>query len=182
MNLLKESKRWHDDATVLVESSKIIELLEKFGKVTPTGSYVYDLMLDSDIDFFVSTEKPTRKLADEMTIALINNGWWNSIMFCDWSTNVPARPYFCIKQDFRGHRWKVDILMVSPSELAEMLPPRELYSRYSDAQKEQILELKVARRDGLLPEDIETVVIYDAVLKNDVQGVDSFKRYLEKQE
>jgi len=181
VNLVEESKRWHDNATALIKSSNLVTLLKQFGEVSLTGSYVYNLMLDSDIDFFVSNENPTRKLADDMAAELIHDGYWNSIMFCDWPTNVPKGPYFCVKRDFRGHRWKIDIMMVTPGQLAELLPSREIYSHYSDVQKEQILEMKVARRKGLLPRDTETALIYDAVLKNNVQGIDNLKQYLKKQ-
>lgn len=178
MNLVEESKRWYDNATALIESSKIIKLLKQYGEVTLTGSYAYDLMLDSDIDFFVSNKNPTRKLADKMAIELIHSGYWTSLMYCDWPTNKPPGPYFCIKRDFRGQRWKVDIMMTTPDKIAELLPSREIYYHLSDAQKEAIFEIKAARSKGLFPRDTETIHIYDAVLKNNIHGVDNFKLYL----
>ncbi len=126
MSLIEESKRWHDDATALIKSSNIIKLLEQFGEVSLTGSYAYNLMLDSDIDFFVGNKNPTRKLADDIAVELIRCGYWNSIMFCDWPTNEPPGPYFCVKRDFRGYRWKVDIIMTTPDKIAELLPSREI--------------------------------------------------------
>lgn len=180
MSLLEESKRWHNDATALIKSSELMNLLKKFGEASFSGSYAYNLMLDSDIDLFVANKNPTRKLADEMVIALIRSGYWTSLMYCDWTTNEPPGPYFCVKRDFRGHRWKVDIMMTTPDKISELLPAREIYYHLSDAQKEAIFEIKAARSKGLSSKDIETVRIYDAVLKNNIRGVDNFKRYLEK--
>jgi hypothetical protein len=182
MNLLEESKRWHDDATALIKDSKITELLKQYGEVTMTGSYVYDLMLNSDIDFFVSNKNPTKELADELAIKLIGTGYWNSLMYCDWPTNDPPGPYFCIKREFRSHRWKIDIMITTPDKIAELLPPREIYANLADDKKVAILELKDAIAKSLLPKDVEAVKVYDAVIKSNIHGVDNFKKYLNKNE
>ena len=140
--------------------------------------FIFSTHIPIFIDFFISNESPARKLADDMAVELIRCGYWNSILFCDWPTNEPPGPYFCVKRDFRGHRWKVDIMMTTPDKIAELLPSREIYYHLSDAQKEAVFEIKTARSKGLLPKDTETIRIYDAVLKNNIRGVDKFKQYL----
>ncbi len=180
MNILEESKRWHDDAEALIKDSKITDLLKQYGEVTLTGSHTYDLMLNSDIDFFIGNENPTKELADELAIKLINSGYWNSLMYCNWPTNDPPGPYFCIKREFRGHKWKIDIMITTPNKIAELVPPRELYANLPNDKKEAILELKAAKADGLLPKDIEAVTIYDAVIKDNIHGLDAFKQRLDK--
>lgn len=180
MNLLSKSKQWHDDATALIESTGLINLLERFGEIKFTGSYAYNLMLDSDIDIFLVTEDPSREKADEMAKTLIDSGHWTSLMYCDWPTNDPKGPYFCIKSDFRNYRWKIDIMTVTQKQLQELLPPREIYYHANDEHKEIILKIKSARSKGSYSQDTPTVFIYDAVLKNNVTDVEEFKQYLAK--
>lgn len=89
-------------------------------------------------------------------------------------------PYFCIKREFRGHRWKIDIIITTPEKIAELLPSREKYFNLPEDKKETIFEIKSARTKGLLPKDIETVRIYDAVLENNIHNIKDFKQYLAK--
>jgi hypothetical protein len=124
MDLIKKSQQWHEDATELLRISRIEELLGRFGEVVLTGSYVYDVLLGADIDLFVNNEHPSRKLSEDIAVALVRGGFWNSIMFCDWQKLPSFRPdpaqmlpfgdYFCVKKDFNGARWKVDIFWWIP--------------------------------------------------------------------
>ncbi len=178
MDLLKESKRWHDDATELLESTDLVKLLSKYGDIIFNGSYAYDLMYDSDIDIFLQTENPTREMADNLARDLINSGHWTSFMYCDWSTNDPKGPYYCLKKEFKGHRWKIDILTISKRELEEKLPLREIYYNLSDSQKEQVFRFKISRSKGLFAKDTPTVIIYDAVVKKNVRDLEGLQQYL----
>lgn len=183
MDLVKESQRWRKDATELLHNSKIEKLLGRFGKVTFTGSYVYDVMLGADIDLFVCHEDPTRKLSEDIAVALIRGGFWNSVMFCDWQKLpgftldpqqiLPFGDYFCVKKDFNGARWKIDIFLVDTKELQKSLGPRNLYANFSQEQKRIILELKAARNKAELPPSLSSTAFYDAVLDHNVKSVDS---------
>lgn len=97
MNLLEQSKHWHNNAIALLKASHIIKFLEQYGEVSFSGSYAYNLMLDSDIDIFIANKRPSRKLADEIAISLIRSGHWTSLMYCDWPTNDPAGAVFLYK-------------------------------------------------------------------------------------
>jgi len=178
MNLLEESKRWHDDADELLKSTDIIKLLSSYGEPIFNGSYAYDLMYDSDIDVFLLTENFSREMADAVALDLINSGHWTSFMYCDWPTNDPNGPYFCVKKDFKGHRWKIDILTISQKELDERLPSREKYYNLTNEQKERVFNFKIDRANGLFAQDTPTVYIYDAVLEG-IDGVEELKLYLE---
>jgi hypothetical protein len=177
MSLIEESKKWYKDATDLLQATDLVKLLSKYGEPIFNGSYAYELMFDSDIDIFLLTDNPSREMADSLAKDLINSGHWTSFMYCDWPTNNPKGPYFCVKQDFKGHRWKVDILTISQQELDERLPAREKYYNLTDKQKEQVFKFKIDRANGYFAQDTPTVFIYDAVLDG-VDDLEGLKKYL----
>jgi hypothetical protein len=188
MNLIEQSKQWRDEATEIIEASRIKELLGQFGEVTPTGSYEYDLMLGADIDFFVCNENPTRELAEDILVTLTKSGYWNSQMFCDWMTlpdfrqdlypELPLGHYFCFKRDYKGNRWKVDIFFVDSKELTRRLKPKP---NYSEKQKKLILSLKDYRNKGEFAADLSSQIFYDAVLKNNIQSIEEFTNFIKNE-
>ncbi len=60
-NLIEISKSLHLDADHLLKKSDLINKLSKYGKVSITGSYDLDLMMDGDIDIFIINKDINKK-------------------------------------------------------------------------------------------------------------------------
>lgn len=101
------------DGALLMNKSRLLELLGCFGKVHTTGSYTYDLMLDPDIDIYLELQDPSRESAKAILNALIDQGFWNGYKFFDWKKfrrpQFPKGYYLGLKNDWKDKRWKIDI-------------------------------------------------------------------------
>ena len=52
------ARRLRDDAERLLAVTGMVELLSRYGPVTPTGSFAYDLMTWRDIDLCLAVDRP----------------------------------------------------------------------------------------------------------------------------
>lgn len=179
--LLEKSITNRNTAIKLLEITKIKEILSRYGEVHEHGSYLYDLMLESDIDLIVSSKEVSDEQAANLSKKLIETNQWNSFMYCNWMTlpsfDKAANPlfpfgyYYCLKKEFENKRWKVDIFYIPNNELKRILRPRPVYN---DEQKLIILDLKNHKRLGRLPAEMSSQLIYNAVIEDNVNNLEEF--------
>lgn len=174
--ILAESTSWRDDGEALLAETKLEFILTKYGEVIETGSFVYDLMLDGDIDIYVVTTSPSKKLATTILTDLIDNSSLNGYMLFDW-VNF-RRDYFQVgyyvgaKTDYRDRRWNIDIWLVNEFPASHKDYNDWLIANLNPENREIILEIKKARRDNKWDADGKT--IYDAVIIDGVKTVEEF--------
>lgn len=184
--LQAQSSKWKSDADKLLHDSQLVEQLKKFGKVSFSGSYAYDLMLNADIDMHLVIDNYSRGGAIAILTALIAQNWWNSFTYADWTQDkfrlpqwqwLPKAHYINLKADFAGSRWKVDLWILDKAKYkGDHLAPK--MKKVTPEQKAVILLLKEARNAKQLTSG--SYDIYTAVLDDDVKTVDEFKAWQAK--
>ena len=177
--LFEKSKKIQDDATKLLNDSKLIEFLSKFGKVEMTGSYVYDLMMSGDIDIEVFGNF-TRESAKKILNELISKTDFTGYMFFDWvKYNNPKWPhgyYIGIKQIIAGysHQWKIDIWLIKKNRNKTDLDER--LQNIDQKTKKIILALKNWTKEKDCQSD--SMPIYNAVINCGVKNIEDYQKYL----
>jgi hypothetical protein len=173
-DLIDISHTWKQSAEDLLASSGLMALLQKQGKVVPTGAFFYDLMLSPDIDLYVICDEP-EKTAQRTLQNLIEQRYWNGYLFYDW---VKFRPiahqafpntyYVGLKRTHQGIKWKIDIWVIS--QLAyEKMDLSWITKKLNDKNKELILQLK-DERNAKRP-NLGSYEIYDAVLNKGLSNL-----------
>lgn len=85
LDLIKISKSLHSDANSLLKKSDLIKKLSKYGKVSITGSYDLDLMMDGDIDIFIINKDINKEKSISILNDLIIDGYFNGYLYFDWT-------------------------------------------------------------------------------------------------
>jgi len=178
--LLKKSKKFKREADGLLEESKLLDILSKYGEVKLTGSYVYNLMMSGDIDIEVYGDF-TREKAQGILNDLISRTSFTGYMFFDWvkyeQPKWPKGYYIGFKQIMPGHQnqWKIDIWFMKENRNNSDKYFDKL-SNIDDETKEIILKLKEHIKSTNWQAD--SMQIYDAVLDHDIKSVEEFEGYL----
>ena len=178
MNLIEQSKQWHNEAEDLIANSKLLEILKSFGEVYFTGSYKYDLMLGPDIDFLLVCQDP-ETAAQNLINKLIKQRYWNGYKFYDWEHfDMPKHPdypkayYVGTKVTYNEHRWKTDIWIVNkfPSNIDNSW----IEEKAKGDKKLKILEFKKERDDN--NSSVSSYDIYDAVINKNIKSFEDLKK------
>lgn len=179
--LIEESKRIKKVADYLLYEDGLFDFLKNYGEVQIVGAYDTDLMMHGDIDLYVINSNLDREKSLEAFHKLLKGANYRGYLFFDHVNYRTKDIYphgFCIglRKDVEGEKFNFDIWF-----LRERLSDKEKYhqnikKRLNDENREIILELKKYRKDKGL--DIPGVVIYEAVLDNNVKTIKEFKRYL----
>jgi hypothetical protein len=181
MNLIEQSKQWHEEAEELISRSKLLENLNNSGKAYFSGSYKYDLMLGADIDFLLVCENP-ETTARNLLDSLIEQRFWNGYKFYDWDNfrspkhpDYPKAYYVGTKRTYNKHRWNIDIWIVDkyPVNIDEDW----IVKNANGVKKQVILEIKNARNNGKFFSS--SYDIYDAVINKNINTVEEFKNLLD---
>lgn len=180
MDLLDESKKWKDEANILLVDSKLLEILKSCGEMYFSGSYKYDLMLGPDIDFLLVCNNPELS-AQNLHKELIEQRFWNGYKFYDWdhfrSPKHPEYPkayYVGTKATYKEHRWKTDIWLVD--KFPENIDDSWIKDNAKGDKKLKILEFKKIRNDNNL--NISSYGIYDAVINKNVSSFEDLKKQI----
>lgn len=185
MSLLTEqSNKFKSLADELLASSKLPQILEKYGQVWFVGSYAAGLMMHGDIDIHILRDKEFSK---QETIDMFNeimaSTKFNSYYIGDWNdSNVhpefPYGYYIGLKTRIGDIKWKVDIWFLSIAE-------QERFDRenmdvtkiaLSEEHRETILTFKKYRQENGIK--ISGQEIYEMVINKGIVGLDEFKRLL----
>lgn len=155
-------------AKSLLDSTKLVETLQDIGRVNLTGSYVYNLMVEPDIDIEVYCTD-IHKAATQFSNEQITSGRWNGVMFYDWvnwrKEDFPVGYYVGFKQDFEGYRWKIDIWFLE--EGTKVRNADSLMVNVTPEQRKLILEAKEAKLIEKWP--VDSTAIYKAVIERNLE-------------
>ena len=118
----------HAEAAELLRSTELLSLLGRYGDVCATGSYAHHLMTWRDIDLCVTTAEldlgTVFQLGSELA-ALPNVGsmYYRNELVLQTSGN-PGAIFWCVYfYPPEREKWKVDILLGGPDEVARALEP-----------------------------------------------------------
>lgn len=176
-----EVRQWKLAANHLIQDSGLINTLKQHGEVQFTGSYHYNLMLSPDIDIYLVRSRPNISFVKTLLSEFINQGWWQSYELGNFFDDkfripnwqwLPKGFYIQLKNDYEDRRWKVDIWVLSKSEMNKRSWNTRLTNLSVD-QRRAVLELKKARLDGVIDNTVHH--IYEAVLYKGVTNIKQFK-------
>lgn len=173
MNLLDTSNKYKETADNLLKSSKLITVLEKYGRIEFEGSYAGNVMLHGDVD--IKIIRDTDYTQDEMFTILrdIHDTCGDNIrslfIKTDWDDprfgqQYPYGKYIGLKTLLNDERWKFDIWFISEAEAARDRGVLDISKlALNDERREKILEFKQYRKDHSVK--VSGQEIYEAVLE-----------------
>lgn len=173
MKLTEISDSYKETASSFLESSKLLSVLEKYGRIEFEGAYAGNVMLHGDVDIKVIRE--TDYTQDEMFTILrdIHDTCGDNIrslfIKADWDDprfgqQYPYGKYIGLKTSLNDEHWKFDIWFISEAEAAKDRGVLDI--RKADLTEEQrikILEFKQYRKEHNLK--VSGQEIYEAVLE-----------------
>lgn len=164
--LEKLSKQFKKAADLLLEKTRLIELLEKYGNVHKVGSYRLDLMVDGDIDIYVIDQQFCKERAIKCLNDLISQNKFSGYLFYDFvqrrKKGFPKGYYIGLKTRYGGKKWKIDIWFMKTMDGISSRFIKKVVSRLNDEKRSKILEFKKIVKDKKI--DLPSYVIYNAVI------------------
>lgn len=185
MSLLTEqSDKFKSLADELLASSKLPQILEKYGQVRFVGSYAAGLMMHGDIDIHILRDKEFSK---QETLDIFNeivaSTKFNSYYIGDWNDNnihpeLPYGYYIGLKTRNGDTKWKIDIWFLDVAEQERFDKENMDVTKLtlSNEQRDTILTFKKYRQDNGIK--ISGQEIYEMVINKGVVGLDEFKQQL----
>jgi hypothetical protein len=185
--LFEQNAHFQKLADQLLADSKLISILEKYGRVMPDGSHAYGLMMHGDIDIHILRDTAYSK---EETLQIFGDIFrstgMQSYYIGDWNNSLedagkfPTGYYIGLKTKYGGANWKIDLWFLSTED------EKSYKSKHFDisaivvtpAQKKAILEFKKYRNDNKLK--VSGQQIYEMVARDGVLNIEDFKKIISK--
>lgn len=167
-DILEFSKKTKTEAVAMLEQTKLIDILKKYGEVVINGSFKYDLMWGPDIDITVICQN-TRKSSLGVMNEVIEAKLAQKYQYGDFVTfKMEKRPESFILNlilPYCDRKWEVEIwffeeILVSQKEIDGLIK-----SKLNEKNKLIILKMKEKReRSGLSKHSLSSFDIYKKVL------------------
>jgi len=182
MNLLDTSNEYKKIADDFLQSSQLLTVLKRYGRIEFEGAYAGDVMLHGDID--IKVIRNTDYTQDEMFTILkdIHDSCSDDIrslfIKADWDDprfgqQYPYGRYIGLKTQINEERWKFDIWFISEAEAARNRGALDISKvELTEEQRTKILKLKQYRKEHNLK--VSGQEIYEAVLE---KGITNPKDY-----
>ena len=156
-----------ESATRLLESSNVIKILSKYGKVYIVGSYAFDLMTEPDIDVVLVTNEP-KESSEEAVSDIAKLHLFQKIEYGDFKkfprNNRPESYIFNMRTPWEGKMFEIEVWFLEDAK--ETIEFAGKMKKISDAERMEILKLKEKRKeDGLDKYKLSSYEIYKKVLK-----------------
>jgi hypothetical protein len=174
MNLLAISNSYREKADGFLNKSRLLETLQKYGRIEFEGAYAGNVMLHGDVD--IKIIRDTDYTQDEMFAILkdIHDTCGDNIrslfIKADWDDprfgqQYPYGRYIGLKTQINDERWKFDIWFISQAEAMRDRGTIDISKiKLTEEQRTKILEFKQYRKDHGLK--VSGQGIYEAVLVN----------------
>jgi hypothetical protein len=181
MDLTLRAWELQKQAHAVIRKLKLRERWEEIGDVTFSGSSVFGLMIQPNIDMEVYTDAPrpgggfevVAKIADTPGITRLN---FRNQMH---DSEDPGLYWQMLYRGSSGQDWTIDTWVVARDHPLEGHPDRfaeAMSQRLDDELRRRILEIKYRSHcDGLAPRSID---VYKAVLRDGIEAYDQFVEWL----
>lgn len=182
MKFIEITDLYKETASSFLESSQLLSVLEKYGRIEFEGAYAGNVMLHGDVDIKVIHD--TEYKQDEMFTILkdihdtCSDSFRSLFIKADWDDprlgqQFPNGRYVGLKTYINDERWKFDIWFISEEENNRDRGKLDISkTSLTDEQRLKVLEFKQYRKEnGLMVSGQE---IYEAVLEQGVDGPRSF--------
>jgi hypothetical protein len=184
MNLLEISDSYRETGQSFLEESRLLSVLEKYGRVEFEGAFAGNVMLHGDIDIKVIKEsayssddifnifRDIHDTCGETIRSLFIKADWDDPRF---GNQFPNGKYIGLKTYIAEERWKCDIWFISETEAIGERNVLDIAKvELSESQRLQILECKKYRKEHNLK--ISAQEIYETVLNTSyISPEESFK-------
>jgi hypothetical protein len=178
--LITHSDNLNKKAKKLVESFPFRELAEKhFGNITYTGSFVFNCMMDADIDSNIILKPLDKSRVISFANDLVDIKECRKVIL--YNRIYEKIPYFIINIErftFMDESWVLTFFIQEEDFQGAIARNNDLLSLITPENREILLELKDWRIKNNLKADISSVMLYDAVLHNGIVDVEQFKNYI----
>ena len=181
-SIVKISDLYKETASSFLESSKLLSVLEKYGKIEFEGAYAGNVMLHGDVDIKVIRENDYTQ--DEMFTILrdIHDTCGNNIrslfIKADWDDprlgqQFPSGRYIGLKTYVNDERWKFDVWFISEAENTRDRGKLDISKiELSEEQRLKIILFKQYRKEHGLK--VPGQEIYEAVLEEGITNPDEY--------
>ncbi|MFA6294895.1 MAG: hypothetical protein WC666_00535 [Candidatus Paceibacterota bacterium] len=185
MSLLTEqSNEFKKLADELLVSSKLPQVLEKYGQIRFVGSYAAGIMMHGDIDIHILRDKDFSKQETlDMFNEIVASTKFNSYYIGDWNESnlhpeFPYGYYIGLKTRVGDIKWKIDIWFLSIAEQGRFDKENMDVTKIAltDEQREAILTFKKYRQENSIK--ISGQEIYEMVINKGVIKLNEFKQQL----
>ena len=182
MQLTEISDTYKETASSFLESSKLVSVLEKYGRIEFKGAYAGNVMLHGDVD--IKVIKDADFTQDELLTILkdihdtCGDNFRSLFIKADWDDprlgqQFPNGRYIGLKTYVNDERWKFDIWFISEEENNRDRGKLNISkNNLSEEQRLKILEFKQYRKENGLK--VSGQEIYEAVLEKDFTDSELF--------
>ena len=172
------------EAETILNEIGLLNLLEKYGTVEITGSHSLNTMTWRDLDLYLINDEMDKalffKLGQELATLLTPCRMSFRDEFIGQTEGLPTGYYWGIYADIYDQEWKIDIWAIDPEQAEELLCYlEEIREGLTVEKRKTVLEIKTHFCHR--PEYRVTITsqdIYNAVIKDNVNSVESFKKWL----
>lgn len=165
--LNKHSQNVKAQATKILESTEVLEILKKHGKVYLVGSYPLDVMYGPDIDIIV-VSGDTRKSAVETLNEIVDKKLFRKVEFGDFVKypldDRPKGYILVLKANVDDVKWEIEIWFLEDAK--EQIKHFDFVkSRITDENRLEILMAKHLREtSGKDKKNLSSYKIYEDIL------------------
>lgn len=167
------------EAEKIIGELRLIDLLSRYGKAGIVGSVAYDLIVKLDIDIHLLVPKGTDLLSivDSIYHQLLDHEHIREVRISDYREDHAVKIGIDRYTEKSGD-WSIDIWVTDRVEETAFEYVDQVRETLHPEHREAILDIKEyyyelgQLRDGM------SVLIYEAVIDNNVRTVEEFKRFL----
>jgi hypothetical protein len=184
--LEKQNALISSEANKILHDCGLLKILKKYGNPVPTGSYVLGLMTWRDLDIYLESDEMTAdeffQLGAEIVIRLKPHRMQYLNEFLVKRPNLPLGYYWGIVVVglVSSEDWNIDLWAINSEQLRIFQKSvDELKTSLTEASRLTILEIKSHyHKHPQYRRGFGSVDIYQAVIKEDVESVKEFARWL----
>ena len=179
-DLVVRSDKLNEKAKLLLATFPFQHLAEKhFGNITYTGSYVFNLMIDADIDsnIILNPIDKTKIMAFANDLTEIKE--CRKVIL--YNRTYEETPYFIINVErfvFEDETWTLTFFIQETDFQGAIQRNSEIASKLNTEYRDTILMLKNWRLNDDLKVDIPSVFVYEAVIDYGIHDLESFKKFV----
>ena len=172
------------EAEKLLEKTKILNIIKKFGDIKLTGSFSYDLMTWRDIDICLIINELSKdnvfSIASEIgKIDSVGSIYYRNEYVMRTEGN-PLAIFLCIELFLKDNiKWKIDILISSEQVVNSVIDKSKFITdKLNDSYRKSILEIKYELTNlSEYRQTIKSTDIYDAVLNHNVKDIEEWNMW-----
>ena len=186
--IVKHSRLLHQEASDLLNKEGLLPILRSFGATRVIGSYALDMMTWPDID--ISMKLPNDQNVDlffEIAKKIATKFQITKMSYSNhFIRNFPGFDhglYWGIRLCYAEREWKIDLWGYSDADYQTHIAEFDaLHRQLQRADRTAILRIKhvICQHPDYRGNVYNSVAIYRAVLEDEVESVDEFKAWLEK--